>query len=153
MTEKMNTQQRRRSRVSPIVVALCTLLMGSAEGFVPSGNPMPYKAFVTTPTPAKVLDVPARKTNTELNMFMGSDGGILGIGTPELVSASCILQLKQAICLQALTIHISYVSRIFFVPIILVHNFVGGLFCIGSLRFVQGDEGNWKVCTKSEDFF
>jgi hypothetical protein len=144
----MNTQQRRRSPVSSTVVALCTLLMGSAEGFVPSVNHMPYKAFVATRTSAKVLDVPARKTNTELNMFMGSDGGILGIGTPEIVSASCILQRKPSICLQSLTIHVSFISRNFFIPIILVHNFVGGLFCVGSLRFVQADEGNWKVCTK-----
>jgi hypothetical protein len=144
----MNTQQRRRSPVSSIVVALCTLLMGSAEGFVPYNNHMPYKAFVATPTSAKVLDVPARKTNTELNMFMGSDGGVLGIGTPELVSTSCILQRKPPICLRSLTIHISFISRHFFIPIILVHNFVGGLFCVGSLRFVQADEGNWKVGTK-----
>ena len=35
----------------------------------------------TTPSPISR----STNSNTELNSFMGSDGGILGIGTPELV--------------------------------------------------------------------
>eukprot|EP00980_Cylindrotheca_fusiformis_P031772 scaffold26938_cov113-Cylindrotheca_fusiformis.AAC.1 len=82
-TEKMKNQQRCRSRGVPIVLAICTLV-GIANGFVPSARTLSTTSFVATPTSGRVLDVTCREGKTELNMFMGSDGGILGIGTPEL---------------------------------------------------------------------
>lgn len=77
--------QRRRLSFSSLVLPLLMLWTGIADGFVTNRPNLVSKSFVTkTVESTKTLESPGRKSNTELNMFMGSDGGILGIGTPEL---------------------------------------------------------------------
>jgi len=63
-------------------VALAVLTAKCTEAFVPSALPISTNLL----GPSQVvspMDVPVRKKETELK-FMGSDGGILGVGTPEI---------------------------------------------------------------------
>lgn len=125
----MKTDQRCRPRGASIVLALVTLIIGSAEGFAPSTSALPHKRFVATPKSARAVGVSNRKTRTELR-FMGSDGGILGIGTPEVVSGKWMMQSRIASFPQSLN---SNVASLFAMrnPTILVHDSIGGIFCFG----------------------
>jgi hypothetical protein len=75
----------------------------------------------------------ASASSTSLNMFMGSDGGILGIGGPELVSP-IEMMLLTLFKLQRSAIGSLFQSNLFCV----VHHFAGWIFCSRTIRSVQG---------------
>ncbi|CAJ1955283.1 unnamed protein product [Cylindrotheca closterium] len=67
------------------IVALALLASHCTEAFVPSAPRLASNSLETSHVVApNVMGVAVRKKETQLDMFMGSDGGILGIGTPEL---------------------------------------------------------------------
>ena len=92
-----------------LLLIVCSYLLTApdAAAFCPStvapsiyryeGNGAIQTTTTTTPLPRSPLHCPIRPSqgqrakSTHLNMFMGSDGGILGIGAPELVRYSALL--------------------------------------------------------------
>ena len=100
----------------------------------------------------KVHRAPASRSTmkSELNMFMGSDGGILGIGTPEIVRSYyiyiyiCIVEYHILVISPEPPTSSLFVSYSSLYSFSLVYNSLGGIFCLGSFRFVQAHEGNWK---------
>ena len=81
--------------MSSCIVALALLAAHCTEAFVPSSPRLASNSLRTSYVAPIVMDVAARKKETQLDMFMGSDGGILGIGTPELVSRNFVQQLTK----------------------------------------------------------
>ena len=77
------TNQQIRWYMSSGIVAIALLAVHCTEAFVPSSSRLASYSLETSQVAPNVLDV--RKRETKLGMFMGSDGGILGVGTPELV--------------------------------------------------------------------
>lgn len=77
------------------IVALAFLAAHCSEAFVPSAPRLPSNALETNQVAPCVMGVAARKKETQLDMFMGSDGGILGVGTPEIVRTNIVQQLPQ----------------------------------------------------------
>jgi Sec-independent protein translocase protein TatA len=85
----MKTQQQQRSR---LVAFLVLMVLGTvSHAFVSPGvatRPLQSQPGWTSPPVVSQQQRSIQNTrsssSTELNMFMGSDGGILGIGTPEL---------------------------------------------------------------------
>jgi Sec-independent protein translocase protein TatA len=59
--------------------------MPAAMGFVPSSLPASARHLQQAFLPKSAKDSRSLPSKTSLHMFMGSDGGILGIGGPELV--------------------------------------------------------------------
>lgn len=87
-----NMVRKQQSRWASGSVALVMLAAQCTQAFVPSTLPISTNSL----GPSQVvspMDVPVRKKDSELNMFMGSDGGILGVGTPEIVRQSCALKI------------------------------------------------------------
>lgn len=79
-----------------VVGPLCTLAFVSKDGMVTTRPPginsnrspaflPPQQPFPSAAGARQVGSTQSGSSSTQLNMFMGSDGGILGIGTPELV--------------------------------------------------------------------
>lgn len=66
-------------------VAVAILAARCTEAFVPSACRLTSNSLESSQVAPNVMDVAVRKRETKLDMFMGSDGGILGVGTPELV--------------------------------------------------------------------
>jgi hypothetical protein len=107
LQESMRTRRRRsRSRIFLPAVAVGVLFtissdpsspcwwgsssssgMQAAMGFVPSSLPSSSRHLQLAFLPNTAKDSRSLPSKTALHMFMGSDGGILGIGGPELVSA------------------------------------------------------------------
>lgn len=72
------------------IVALALLAAHCSEAFVPSTPRLPSNALETNQIVPSVMGVAVRKKETQLDMFMGSDGGILGVGTPEIVRINIV---------------------------------------------------------------
>jgi len=66
------------------IVALAVMAAQCTEAFVPSALPVSTNSLGSSQVVVSPMDVPLRKKDTELNMFMGSDGGILGVGPAEI---------------------------------------------------------------------
>lgn len=78
---------------------------------------------------------------------MGSDGGILGVGGPELVRVLSLSLLDVSLS-PSLSSHSNHTSLVP-IPISLKgHNPIGRLLCLGTFRLVQVGQGSWKVCAK-----
>lgn len=166
------TQQRSSSRTA--LVALLIMCLGSVvvDAFVSPG----VARLATQQPPGWTLTPrqpqhqnPRTGSITELNMFMGSDGGVLGIGTPELVRGlyrqdKCLSSILSQCTKKHTHTHkarkqlIFFAVALFLVPIsffqiFIVYNFVGGVFCIGPLGFVQTYQRSWKICSKCANLF
>lgn len=149
----------------PLSTAFVSQSNSLAQTSTPGSSGLPgrvHPAFVNAPSTSRPGFTSDRsQSSTELNMFMGSDGGVLGIGTPELVGSrgvfACevrrnvipaLIHIRNIFCMYPLTL-----SGIFTASLLLVYNFVGGLFCLGSIRFVQIGQGDWKVCTELSNLY
>lgn len=92
----MATNQQMNWYMSSVIVALALLATNCTEAFVPSAQ---RRLATNSPESGhgkpNVMDVAVRKMETQLDMFMGSDGGILGIGTPEVVSRKNVQLLTR----------------------------------------------------------
>mmetsp|Transcript_43777 Transcript_43777/g.105590 ORF Transcript_43777/g.105590 Transcript_43777/m.105590 type:complete len:394 (-) Transcript_43777:103-1284(-) len=80
----MVTNQQLKRCMSSGIVALAILVAHCTEAFVPSAPRLASNSLETSHVAPSVMDVAVRKKETKLEMFMGSDGGILGVGTPEI---------------------------------------------------------------------
>ena len=82
-----------RCRWSAVAVLLLVGLFRTAESFQSIAIPQRYASGTTAATPAlhpfqtrgRRSRVDGPSTSTSLNNFMGSDGGLLGVGGPEIV--------------------------------------------------------------------
>ena len=114
----LSTSRRRFRPAAAVVVGICFLLsIPSTNGFqlastTTRGIPSPQSPLTHPESNSKQMGFRSGNNNhwrqspakggvssTSLNSFMGSDGGLFGIGTPELVrdalgAASCVLPCR-----------------------------------------------------------
>jgi len=87
----MFTRFRRRIGFSLSVVAFAVLCVSNVVCFqpvLPQWSRQSYRGPLIASNPLKQPSRMNDKSSaTSLNSFMGSDGGLLGVGTPELVRA------------------------------------------------------------------
>jgi hypothetical protein len=147
----MRIQQSRRL---PVLMTLSVVWMGAVSAFVPSGMTRSQPVFQNDAflPPHHQQKLPSNRQSTELN-FMGSDGGILGVGPPELVCRRFVLfllllvfgELRVELTFMFTFFHslppfrfILFYWLMYFVFALsiyiqlIVYNFVGGLFCFGT---------------------
>jgi len=118
-------------------------------------------AFLPSPKTSAAWCPSRSASSTQLNMFMGSDGGILGIGTPELVRGYALTKFGGFVSLVAhrllldcvLCGSFSHSSISFSFVLCLVYNSCCRIFCIGAFRFVQIDQRGGKVCAKLTNLY
>lgn len=124
---------------------LCWLmaLYGSVSAFAP---PLTRSSFQGTSFVLRNGPPPSKQqgqSSSSLQMFLGSDGGLLGVGAPEVVSFLTNYRFPLYLaCTLSMYTHLQSSRSL------LGDNFIGGLLCLGTIGFIQTHERNWKGHSK-----